>query len=63
MISIVNNFLDKIFNTHSIIFNVGSTELININVGWLLTICLLLTSALFIGFLGFKVIRWFVKKC
>ena len=61
MIAIVNAFLDKIFNSHNIIFSVGSTELINVNVGWLLTICLLLTSAMFIAFLGFKLVRWLIK--
>lgn len=62
MINTINNFLDKVFNSHLIIFNVGSTEIINIDVGWIITICVLLTSVLFIGFLGFKLVRWFIKN-
>lgn len=61
MIEIINKFLDNIFNSHTIIFSVGSTELINIDVGWLLTISILLVSSLFIAFLGFKLVRWLIK--
>lgn len=61
MITIINNFLDKIFNSHSIVISVGSETLINLDVGYWFTIVILLSSALFIGFFAFKLIRWIVK--
>ena len=52
----INNFLDNLFNTHSIIVNVGDQQLFELNIGYRLQFVLIVSALMSIAL----IFVWFI---
>ena len=62
MIEAINNFLDKLFNSHVITITSGEYTLLSIDVGTTLTYILIGVVAAFIAFLFFIICNHLFKE-
>ena len=64
-IETINNFLDKLYNSHQLIIKCNNLDIININCGELIYKTLILAAIIYLADLIFiltkKVIRWLQK--